>query len=353
MTSLAVCPSRQGLILGRKCLGVAALRQPCIGQMRQRRVHAPFPCVADQVNASTQAQDDVDGIEVEMHAARESVAGNGTMPSALLAEAEDLKTKFELIQEEIATYKQLSVDNEKLEEEVARLRQEREELLSQLAAQEAAGQLAVAAARQEGDAALQLQQQQLEELSLQLQNSQVQLERLGEAVEAAEADKVATVEALQAENRQLLLALANAAKRVADILYPAGSLPGSLSVSTRLEGNAVEVVREVLAAQQQQQEEAAAAAAGGPMGHSAAAIHSRGREQWCACSSPLGRFVGWLAGAVGFWLYHAVGALVLYYASAIWRGRPATLNLEFGVGCVAVCTLLSWTSRLLLPRLGA
>ena len=46
-----------------------------------------------------------------------------------------------------------------------------------------------------------------------------------------------------------------------------------------------------------------------------------------------------------------LGALLLYYAAAILRGAPPALNLEFGLGCLVVCTLLPLANRLLVvPR---
>ncbi len=61
-------------------------------------------------------------------------------------------------------------------------------------------------------------------------------------------------------------------------------------------------------------------------------------------------FFGKLLGVVRFWVYHIVGALLLFYAATNLRGMPPALNLEFGLGCLLVCTLLSWANHLFFPR---
>ncbi|GLC74546.1 hypothetical protein PLESTF_001525800 [Pleodorina starrii] len=342
-----------------------------------------------------------------------------------MKDAEFLKSQFELVQRKVEEYKCLSAENAKLTEEIERLNRANWELQDKLTSQQDALQQAVEAARSEAAEPLQQQlaeltdrlaqqeeesqrvveaacaeaaeplqqqlsalvsqveaheeelrramdaaraevagplQQQLEELSMQLQNSQAQLERLGEEVEAAEADKAATVQALREENQQLLLALEGAARRMADIVCPPGTLPPGITVSTRLEGH---VDLEALVAQQQQQRDTAAASASASAPAEAkaeAGPSSSGDAAEAAAAAPpvqqpqprqLVRgptgFLGWLFGVFRFWLFQAVGALLLYYAAAIRTGVPPALNVEFFLGCIAVCTLLSWTHHLLFP----
>lgn len=63
-----------------------------------------------------------------------------------------------------------------------------------------------------------------------------------------------------------------------------------------------------------------------------------------------GGFFSWLLSVVCFWVYQALGALLLYYVASILCGAPPVLNLEFGLGCVLLCTLLPWANRLMVPR---
>ncbi|PNW76733.1 hypothetical protein CHLRE_11g469150v5 [Chlamydomonas reinhardtii] len=280
-------------------------------------------------------------------AASSSSRAKSPVASELKGEAEDLKAKFLKIQAEVSSYKALSVVNQKLEDELTRLREENEAQAAKLAAQQGEVAAAVAAAQVEAVAPL---QQQLEELSQQLQNSQVQLERLGEAVEAAEADKAAAVKQLQDENAQLLAALAGAASRLAELVYPAGTLPAGLSVTTRLEGSfSLEKALATAAAAATAPAAAPAVAAAEPVVKeaAAAAVPAGPQPLW---RRPAG-FLGWLIGVVAFWVYQVLGALLLYYAAAILRGAPPALNLEFGLGCLVVCTLLPLANRLLVvPR---
>ncbi|KXZ55476.1 hypothetical protein GPECTOR_2g1025 [Gonium pectorale] len=307
-----------------------------------------------------------------MRAAKERASnGASSLPKPVIAEAEDLKAKFMKIQAEVSAYRALSVENGKLEDEVARLRKENEDLNGSLVAKRAELQLALEAARAEVAGPL---QQQLEELSMQLQNSQAQLERLGEAVEAAEADKAAAVKALQEEKEQLLLALAGATRRLADIIYPPGTLPAGLTVTTRLEGeavsqaasNAAAAASTAVAEREEASSEATSAASAATAEELAAAADGAAAtpepepaqqplkvELVSAAASERRRprgFFGWLLGTVAFWVYQVLGAMLLYYSAAILRGAPPTLNLEFGLGCLIVCTLLPWVNRLLVPR---
>ncbi|KAG2432260.1 hypothetical protein HXX76_009178 [Chlamydomonas incerta] len=285
-------------------------------------------------------------------AAASAPRAKSPVASELKGEAEDLKAKFLKIQAEVSSYKELSVVNQKLEDELKRLREENEAQAAKLAAQQ--GEVAAAVAAAQADAVAPLQQQ-LEELALQLQNSQSQLERLGEAVEAAEADKAAAVKQLQDENAQLLAALAGAASRLAELVYPAGSLPAGLSVATRLEGG-VKLEQALSATAAAAVAAATASAAAAATAEPAAAV----QEVVVKAAAPAGPqplwrrpagFLGWLIGVVAFWVYQVLGALLLYYAAAILRGAPPALNLEFGLGCLVVTTLLPLANRLLIvPR---
>ncbi|GIL41960.1 hypothetical protein Vafri_48 [Volvox africanus] len=196
-------------------------------------------------------------------------------------------------------------------------------------------------------------QQQLEELSMQLQNSQAQLERLGEAVETAEAEKLMAVEALREENRQLLLALEGATRRLAEVVYPPGSLPAGMTVSTRLEGN-VDILA-VAAHQDLQVANGEVSGTTSPVGEDEGSSRTQSKPVASAAleqSRAPGQsgFLGWLFGVFRYWLYQMLGGLLLYYAASILRGMPPELNAAFGIGCVVVCTLMSWTSHLLFPR---
>ncbi|GIL74349.1 hypothetical protein Vretimale_2080 [Volvox reticuliferus] len=304
--------------------------------------------------------------------------------AALVGEAEALRKDFLQAKEEVSKYVGLEEEKAALKsqfamqqddqqrlvelaraEAVEPLQLQLEELSNQVAQREeqlvhlvgqhqAEVQQAVERALQQAaEEAAGPMQQQLEELSMQLQNSQAQLERLGEAVEAAEAEKLMAVEALQEENRQLLVALEGSTRRLAELVYPPGSLPVGMTISTRLEGNV-----DILALAAHQDVKVAkdeVSQASSPDGEDVRSSRTQLKPADSASVEKSGTpghsgFLGWLFGVFRLWLYQVLGGLLLYYAASILRGMPPDLNAAFGVGCVIVCTLMSWTSHLLFPR---
>ncbi|PNH06763.1 hypothetical protein TSOC_006842 [Tetrabaena socialis] len=298
-----------------------------------------------------------------MRAAKERPSNPLSKP--VLAEALDIKAKFSAIQAEVSAYRALSVENGKLEEELARLRQENEELQAKVSSQQELVQQAVDAAREEAVGPL---RQQLEELDMQLQNSQIQLERLGEAVEVAENEKAEAIKTLKSENTQLLGALSGAASRLTEAVFPPGALPGGLTISTSLGGTlhpdtaasgAIPPQQPPTTTPQQQEQQPLTAPTPAPAAAAPAAAEPPPQQAPAPTATapspqqPLGGVFSRLVGLLAFWLYQLLGAALLYYAAAVLRGAPPALNLEFGLGCWVVCTLLPWANRLLVPRRAA
>lgn len=153
------------------------------------------------------------------------------------------------------------------------------------------------------------------------------------------------------------MALEGATQRLVEVVYPPGSLPPGINVTTRLEGGVD--LQAVAAAQAAKLVTSQAAVdpvavvespAGGEDSSNTNTSHQASGSPQLENKARKSRgFGGWLFGVLRFWLYQGLGALLLYYTASILRGVPPEINMAFCAGCLAVCTLLSWMNRLLIP----
>lgn len=217
----------------------------------------------------------------------------------VLAEAEDLKVRFDALQEEVASYRALNSENARLEDVVGRLVQENKDLAERLAAAQAEFSSKLAVSQKQAAATVSAAKM---EISSKADEAERNLEDLRQQLRTA-----------MTEREQVLFVMANAAGRLGELLYPTGSLPAGISINTTLQG-------------------------------------PQGPVKPAAPKPASGGFMVGLVAAVKTLIYYAAGALGMYYAAAFIRSVPPTLSLEFGLGCLLVCWALPMLHQTLLPR---